>query len=242
MVFPEWTVIEADAALSAVLARAIGDTLAGRPPGASSWTLALPGGSVVDRFVGPLARVPLPWPQAHVLFVDERAVPPDDERSNWRVCREVALGTPMAGATWHRLPADEDDLEGAADGYARTLRSLAGTAPQLDVVLLGVGEDGHVASLFPGHATLDVLDAVVIVERDAPKSPAVRLSMSLDVLASARLTCVAAFGASKHGAVVDALDPSSQRPAARLLRRARSPLLLLDYEAAWGARRAPSAE
>jgi 6-phosphogluconolactonase len=234
-------VIDADAALSVVLARAIADTLATRP-GVSGWTIALPGGSVVERLVGPLARTPLPWSQAHILFVDERAVPPGDERSNWRACRQAAAGTPMAEATWHRLPADEVDLERAADGYARTLSALAGSPPQLDVVLLGVGEDGHVASLFPGHAALDASEAVIVVERNAPKPPAVRLSMSLDVLARARLTCVAGFGAAKHAAIAEALDPRSERPVARLLWQARSPLLLVDHEAAWGSRRASRAE
>jgi 6-phosphogluconolactonase len=234
MVIPAWMVVRSDAGLVSTLARAMGATLAARPSNARVWTLALPGGSVVDRLLGPLARHPLPWADAHVLFVDERAVPRDDERSNWRACRLAAEGTPLSEATWHRLPADEADLEAAAARYAETVRALSGTPPRIDVALLGVGEDGHVASLFPGRATLDAPEAIVVVERDAPKPPAVRLSLGLNVLAEARLTSVAAFGAAKHAAIVAALDPASPWPVARLLRRARSKLLLADDAAARG--------
>jgi 6-phosphogluconolactonase len=227
---PDWFVVGDATALADVLVRSVGRVVAARPVG-GSWSLALPGGSVIDRLVRPLARAELPWEAAHVFFVDERAVSPDVPDSNWRVCRAAAEGTRMADARWHRLPADASDLARAVAGYASELTEVAGTPPQLDVVLLGVGEDGHVASLFPDHPALAAAD-LVIIERDAPKRPAVRLSMSLDVLAHARLTCVAAFGAGKQGAVRAALDPSSAWPVARLVRRARQPLVLADRAAA----------
>lgn len=196
---------------------------------ASRWTLVIAGGSVARQLLPPLARSPLPWPACHVLFADERAVAADDPASNWRLCRAAAADTPMMQATWHRLEGDAPDLARAAADYARTVHALLGAAGQLDVALLGVGDDGHVASAFPGRV---VPETTVFPVLDAPKPPPRRLSLSPRLLADARLVCVAAFGTAKAPAIRDALTPSSTTPAGALLRRARAPLVLLDADAA----------
>ena len=104
-----------------------------------------------------------------------------------------------------------------------------GLPPRLDIALLGVGTDGHVCSLFPGHALLDEEQQWVGVETAAPKPPTRRLTLTLPTLAAAELIVVAAFGTSKHDAVRSALrDPESTLPLARALRRARRSLVLLD--------------
>jgi 6-phosphogluconolactonase len=200
-----------------------------RLAGATAWTLALSGGSVAKRLLPHVARAPLPWTTCHVLFADERAVPADDAASNWRLCRAAATGSPMRHATWHRPDADIADLAQAARNYARTIDGLLGVGGRLDVALLGIGEDGHIASAFPGR---DVPDASVFAVHDAPKPPPRRLSLSPHLLADARLVCVAAFGAGKAPAVRDAFDQTSTTPAALLLRRAEDPLVLLDADAA----------
>jgi 6-phosphogluconolactonase len=179
----------------------------------------------------PLARAPLPWERAHVFWCDERAVPPDDPQSNWGQCRRLWAGEDRVRlAHLHRMPADRPDLSTAVHSYEGLLQSVAGRPPCLDVVLLGVGEDGHVASIFPGRARQHGASDV-IVEEDAPKPPSRRMSLSLDALARARLTCVAAFGQGKADIVRLAIDPSSDVPVAQLLRAAHSPLLLVDEAA-----------
>lgn len=196
---------------------------------ASQWTLVVAGGSVARQFLPPLARAPLPWRTCHVLLADERAVPADDAESNWRLCRGAAAGTSMMQATWHRPDADAPDLAQAAADYARTIHALLGVNDQLDVALLGVGDDGHIASAFPGRV---VPEAMVFPVLDAPKPPPRRLSLSPRLLAGARLVCVAACGAAKAPAIRDALTARSTTPAGWLLREAHEPLVLLDADAA----------
>lgn len=196
---------------------------------ADAWTMAVSGGSVAERLLPHLARAPLPWHTAHVLFADERSVPADDAASNWRLCRAAAAGSSMLQATWHRLAADTPDLDQAATSYARTIERVLGADGRLDVALLGLGEDGHIASAFPGRPQPD---AAVFAVLDAPKPPPRRLSLSPRLLGDARLVCLAAFGAAKAAAVRDAFDAASTTPAGVLLRRADDPLVLLDADAA----------
>lgn len=200
---------------------------------APSWTLAVPGGSVAERLLPAIAaHAALPWSRCDVCFADERAVPPSDPASNWQTCRSATRDTAMDAARWHRMPGDAADLDAAAAAYADLLRRLTAPDGHLTAVLLGVGEDGHVASIFPGAASAAQEDAPVFVERHAPKPPPVRLSLGPAVLASAGVTCVAALGAGKRAIAREAMDPASPTPVARLLRSSRSPLLLLDREAA----------
>jgi 6-phosphogluconolactonase len=121
------------------------------------------------------------------------------------------------------------ELDQAARRASDELRSVAGDPPRLDLALVGVGEDGHVASIFPGLRRAPV-DPVIAVH-DAPKPPARRLTMTLPVLADAGIVVVAAFGAAKAEAMRDAIGASDRTPVARLLRDASSSLVLLDREA-----------
>ena len=102
-----------------------------------------------------LARVPLDWDVTHVFWVDERAVPPSSPDSNFALAQSLWLGSSAARpSSVHRMPADNPDLDEAAVAYGAELRRVLGEAPHFDLVLLGVGPDGHVASLFPGHKAL----------------------------------------------------------------------------------------
>lgn len=123
----------------------------------------------------------------------------------------------------------------AARRYAAELVAILGPEPVFDLALLGVGEDGHVASLFPGRAAAAERSALVLVmvERDSPKPPPTRLTLSLPLLAAARTVVVAAFGAGKADVARAILhDHGSQLPAARLLRLAAESHVLLDPAAA----------
>jgi 6-phosphogluconolactonase len=198
------------------------------------FAVALPGGSVAINCFPRLAGLPLSWRHLQCFWVDERAVAPSDPESNFAVAQELWLGPAgVPGASIHRMPADGPDLDAAAAAYAQELTSVLGSPIRLDFVLLGVGPDGHVASLFPGHAALAREDRLVAAVLDAPKAPPRRLTLTLPALAGAERVVVVAFGESKAEALREALErDDSRQPLARLLRRSRRPLVLADRSAA----------
>jgi PPK2 family polyphosphate:nucleotide phosphotransferase len=195
-------------------------------------SLALAGGSVAEAFFPALAEA-LRGTAADFYWGDERAVSPDDPDSNFALARRLLLeplGAPFERV--HRMPADRPDLEAAARDHERELTAALGTPPRLDLVLLGVGPDGHVCSLFPGHSALLEQGRFVVAVEDSPKPPPRRLTLTLPVLEAAGLVVVAAFGEAKAEAVRAALeDPSSMLPVALVARGARV-LFLLDPAAA----------
>ena len=132
-----------------------------------------------------------------MLFGDERCVPPGHPESNYRMARESLLGR-VAPATVHRI-AGELGPDEAAAAYDR----IVGALTPLDVVLLGAGEDGHTASLFPGHPEVQAKGWAVGV-RNAPKPPPDRVSLTLPALQGARHVIVLATGAGKADAVARA--------------------------------------
>jgi 6-phosphogluconolactonase len=198
------------------------------------FSLAVPGGSVAERFLPPLVHADIDWSLVDVCFSDERCVPPLSGEANIALV-EQHLRAPLGAMAprVHRMSGEDPDPWRAARDYAATLRFLLGSPPVLDVALLGVGEDGHVASLFPGRPALYAADPPVLVEDAAPKLPPRRLTLSLEVLASAREVIVAAFGDAKAFAVAEALqDLTSELPLALLLRRANRATVMLDEDAA----------
>lgn len=196
-------------------------------------TLAITGGSSFATLGGGLAAAGVPWQSTHVVWGDERAVPPEHPESNYRAAREVWLGqVPLPPENVHRMPADEPDLNAAADAYAATLGRCFGPGGRLDVALLGAGADGHVCSLFPGSAATAERRRTVVAVHDSPKPPRRRLTLTLPVLTEARLVIVIALGSAKRDAVRAALQsPASPLPLALVVRSARSVLLLLDPDA-----------
>ena len=202
------------------------------------FSIAVPGGSVATACFPALAELPLDWTAVHLFWADERAVPPSHPESNYGIAARLWLdraGVPTASV--HRMPADALDLTAAADRYAAELSAVLGTLPVLDLALLGMGPDGHVASLFPGHVVLGERERLVAVVTDAPKLPSRRLTLTLPILASVRRVIVVAFGATKADALATALkDEASRLPVAQLLRRAPSSLGLADTGAGAGLR------
>jgi 6-phosphogluconolactonase len=164
--------------------------------------LALPGGTspraaLLSLGTGALAAS-VDWTKVDVYFGDERAVPPEDPESNYRMVMESLLAGLPAQPSVHRMEADRPDLERAAQDYARLLPE------RLDVLLLGMGPEGHTASLFPGSPALGETRRVVKVV--APKPPPVRLTITPPVIAAAREVAVLATGAEKAEAVRRALE------------------------------------
>jgi len=195
--------------------------------------LAIPGGSVAETFFPVLAVAPLEWSLVECFWCDERAVPPNHRESNFRLAAELLLNrVPIDPARVHRMRAEVDDLDAAAADYEAELMAVLGEPPRFDVILLGVGPDGHVGSLFSGHPALEESSRRVIAVTDSPKPPQRRLTLTLPALADAFIV-IAAFGASKAPVIRDALEnPGSRLPVALAARVARHALFLLDEEAA----------
>lgn len=157
-------------------------------------TLVLTGGTSPKRTYELLAELDVPWGRVAVLFGDERCVPPLDPESNYRLAKETLLDR-VNPASVYRIPAELGPDAGAA-AYADV---VAETAP-FDFVLLGVGEDGHVNSLFPGHAALKATGLTAGI-RDSPKPPPQRVTMTFEAIRDARRIVIIATGAGKADAV-----------------------------------------
>ena len=160
-------------------------------------TLVLAGGTTPQRCYELLARMEVVWGRVSILFGDERCVPPHHADSNYRMAREALLDR-VAPATVYRMPAELGPDEGAGL-YAHVVAAVA----PLDIVLLGIGEDGHTASLFPGHPALNASGLTVGI-RDSPKPPPQRVTLTLNALQSARRVIILATGAGKADAVAKA--------------------------------------
>jgi 6-phosphogluconolactonase len=186
---PEFTILDTAEDVAAAGAADIAKALRG-----GARTLVLAGGTTPRRCYELLSGLDIEWGRVAVLFGDERCVQPDHPDSNYRMARESLLDR-VAPATVHRMPGELGPDEGAA-AYA----PVVGAVAPLDVVLLGVGEDGHTASLFPGHPALRARGFAVGI-RDAPKPPPERVTLTLPALQAARQVIVLATGEGKADAV-----------------------------------------
>ena len=165
---------------------------------AGARTLVLAGGSVNIRTYEFLGREPgIAWGRVTALFGDERCVRPDHPESNYGQVREALLDR-AAPASVHRMPGELGPDEGA-----RAYEEVLGRVGPLDLLLLGMGPDGHTASLFPGNPALEARGLVVGV-RDAPKPPPERISLTLPAIRAARRILILAAGEDKAEAVVRA--------------------------------------
>jgi 6-phosphogluconolactonase len=185
--------------------------------GRGRFIVALPGGSVASAFFPVISRSGIDWAHVDIFWIDERAVAPDHPDSNYGLASRLLL-----------RPAGIESLDVAARRASDALTTAAGDPPRLDLALVGVGEDGHVASIFAGRAGMEAGPQPVIAIHDALKPPPRRLTMTFPVLANARRVIVAGFGAAKARVLHEALrDASSATPVAELLRRAASSIVLI---------------
>jgi 6-phosphogluconolactonase len=191
--------------------------------------LCLAGGSTPRPVYESLAEPPLmtaiPWDRVQIFFGDERAVPADDPRSNFRMVSEALIRRLVLppGAV-HRMEAEAGDLQPAADRYAALLPEA------LDILVLGIGADGHTASLFPGSEAVQERTRRVVPVL-GPHAPARRLTITPPVIRAARRVVVLATGEDKAEAVAKALKSGAtadQVPA----RLARDGVWFLDRAAA----------
>lgn len=180
--------------------------------------LALSGGETALPLVRALGAEALPWDHVHVFQVDERVVPADDPRRNI-VALRAALGARAAalGARLHPMPVEAADLAAAAERYAAELARAAGAPPVLDLVHLGLGADGHTASLAPGDPVLERDDADVALVTQ-PLAGTRRMTLTLPVLARARRVLWLVTGAAKAPMLARLLDGDASIPAGRVPR------------------------
>lgn len=215
---------EVSEAAAAVVQRLAAETVRRR----GVFALALSGGLTPGGLFHRLAALPrevLPWQATQVYWCDERCVPPDHPESNYRLAREALLDrVAVPPGNIHRIAGEDSVPNRAAEHYAAMLPSY------LDLMLLGLGEDGHTASLFPGSAALTVRDrpAVAVV---APKPPLNRITVTPPVIDGAAELLVLVAGAGKAAAVARALTGPEDITACpgQLARRG---LWFLDREAA----------
>ena len=177
--------------------------------------IALAGGQTPRRAYELLAEIEGSWKHVHLWLGDERCVPEDDPESNARMVRESLYSHARAEPpSLHAVPCPGQP-EDAAWLYGLQIRELV-AEETFDIVLLGMGPDGHTASLFPGQPALDVRVAPCVGVRDAPKPPPLRVTLTLPVLRRARLTLLLATGAEKAEALARARAGDRAVPVALL--------------------------
>lgn len=178
--------------------------------------IALTGGSTPGVAYERLAALDVDWPAVSLWWGDERCVPPDDERSNYGMAKTALLDRIRGpGPTVHRIEGEREEPRAAADAYEDELRDVFGEGvPQLDLILLGLGPDAHVASLFPGQITLEVRDRLVVAAEEPGRPPWVaRVSMTLPVLNAGREVLFLVTGADKADAAHRAFAAAPDRDA-----------------------------
>lgn len=207
--------------------------------------IVLTGGSMGSAVLVSLGRSPardtIDWRHLNLWWGDERFLPAGDPERNETQAREALLdAVPLDPKRVHPMPAsngpDGSEVDAAAARYAQELAAASPRGhrvPEFDVVMLGLGPDAHVASLFPEHPALHERDASIIGVRGAPKPPPVRVSMTFPSLCAARDVWFLVSGSDKAGAVGLALSGAGQlqAPAAGVV-GIRSTTWLLDRDAA----------
>ncbi len=188
---------------------------------------ALSGGRITQKFYGETVRQArtraITFERVHFFWADERCVPPDDRESNYRLASEL-LFKPLkiAGAQIHRIHG-EDSPENAAGRAEAEIHQIvpvnSNNQPVLGLILLGMGEDGHTASLFPSETEAFVSDpAVYRAITNSPKPPPNRVTLGYPAIAAAQKVWVLVSGAGKSDALKASLSASGKTPLARVLK------------------------
>ena len=222
---PNWE-LKHFANAAAVADQCAADCLVLLAPPSARKCIAISGGRIAKDFFTSVARVAQERGQSpahvHFFWADERCVPPDHAESNYRSAAEL-LFTPLdlPPQNLHRIRG-EVEPEGAAREAEAELRRFATTSaadqPVLDLVLLGMGEDGHIASLFPGESEEVMQTPAVYRAVTASKPPPRRITLGYAAIAAAREVWVLASGAGKEAALRESLSPDGTTPLARVLR------------------------
>ena len=192
------------------------------------FVFAVSGGHTPWLMLRELANADVPWPAVHIVQVDERVAPAGDPDRNLTHLRESLLDhAPLSAAQVHPMPVESADLENAAAEYAAILQQISGSPPVLDLVHLGLGPDGHTASLVPGDPVLDVENAEVAVTRVYQGRR--RMTLTYPVINRSRRVLWVVTGEDKTPALSRLLAGDATIPAGRV--RREHALLIADKAA-----------
>jgi 6-phosphogluconolactonase len=193
------------------------------------FVLAVSGGRTPWLMLRALAGESIPWPALHLVQVDERVAPTGDPDRNLTHIREsLLMRVPLGPEQVHAMPVEAPDLQAAARNYAQLLQEVAGSSPVLDLVHLGLGPDGHTASLVPGDPVLDVTDADVALT--GVYQGRRRMTLTYPVINRARRILWLVTGSDKAGPLARLRVADASIPAGRVLQDRA--LLLADRAAA----------
>jgi len=193
------------------------------------FVMAVSGGHTPWLMLRELANTDLPWQAVQVVQVDERVAPPDDPDRNLAHLRESLLNhAPISAVQIHPMPVESADLEAAAAAYAATLGQVAGNPPVLDLVHLGLGPDGHTASLVPADPVLAIEDADVAVTR--PYQGRRRMTLTYPIINRSRRVLWVVSGEEKAPVLPRLLEGNTSIPAGRV--RRENALVIADRAAA----------
>lgn len=225
-IFPDASSVSRAAA--AVIAEESREAVAAR----GRFTMAVSGGKTPWQMLRDLAHEDVPWPSVHVFQVDERIAPPGDPDRNLTHLRESLLSSvPIPPENIHAMPVENPDPARACLDYTETLNSFCGVLPVLDLVHLGLGPDGHTASLIPGDPVCDVSDAEV-APTVGPYQNRYRLTLTRPAINRARRILWVVTGGEKAPMVPRMLAGDAGIPAGCISQN--NALLLLDAPAAAG--------
>ena len=193
------------------------------------FVMAVSGGRTPWQMLRLLADEEVPWKDVHVAQVDERVAPSGDlDRNLTHLSESLLEHAPLPPEQLYAMPVEEKDLEAAASRYALTLRKIAGSPPVLDLVHLGLGADGHTASLVPGDPVLDITDADVALT--GIYGGRRRMTLTYPTLNRSRRILWLVTGSEKAGMLVRLRDGDLSTPAGRV--RRDQALALADRAAA----------
>jgi 6-phosphogluconolactonase len=201
---------------------------------ATPYCVALSGGRIGGRLLAFAAvqSEPKALSSAHFFWADERCVPPDDPASNFGIARDLLLAPlQVKPDRIHRIRGEIAPDWAAAEAEAELCRIAAMNSagqPVLDLILLGMGEDGHVASLFPAAPVQLPASKAVYLPVMAPKPPPERISINYPTIAAARQTWVLASGPGKEAAFEESLSGGGKTPLAKVLRLRERTLIFTD--------------
>ncbi|WP_433302875.1 6-phosphogluconolactonase [Actinoplanes sp. CA-030573] len=202
-----------------------------------SASVVLTGGRIAAKVLRTVKELPaaaaIDWSRVDLWWGDERYLPTGDPDRNETQAREALLDVlPLDPHRVHAMPADDGQpAETAAVRYANELATGGADVPPFDVLMLGVGEDGHVASLFPGHPVLNETGTTAAVH-NSPKPPPTRITLTMPTIQTADEVWLIAAGPDKTDAVGAALDGDRSKPAAHATGRSRTYWLLDEAAAA----------
>jgi 6-phosphogluconolactonase len=195
------------------------------------FVFAVSGGHTPWLMLRDLAGEEAPWEQVHLVQVDERVAPTEHpDRNLTHLSESLLTRVPLRAEQVHAMPVEGPDLEAAAHSYARTLAAIAGSPPVLDLVHLGLGPDGHAASLVPGDPVLDVTDADVALT--GVYQGRRRMTLTYPVINRARRILWLVTGSEKAGPLARLRAADASIPAGRV--RQDQALVLADRAAASG--------